>query len=210
MAEIKTIGILGGTFDPIHYGHLAAAECARDECRLDQIIFMPSARPPHKDLDGVLNSRHRCAMTSMAIKDNPAFTISEIELKREGLSYTVESIEAFLRDLPGVELYFILGVDALLLLNTWKDVDRLATLCRFIVVTRPGYQLDKQAECFRSVPALFWTKVVFLAVPGIYISSSEIRQRVAQGKTIKYLVPPEVEQYIAEYHLYKDREDDDD
>jgi len=206
MAAIRAIGILGGTFDPIHYGHLAAAECSRDDCQLDQVLFIPAARPPHKDFDQVLEGSHRYAMAELAIKENPYFEVSSLELERQGVSYTVETVEAYVKNLPGVELFFILGVDALMLLNTWRDVERLATLCRFIVVTRPGYQLNRAESTFQGIPDSVWERMTFLPVPGIYISSSEIRKRVAVGKTIKYLVPPLVEQYIADHNLYKNGE----
>src|ERR1035437_8036211 len=159
MHEIKKLGILGGTFDPIHYGHLVAAECARGACHLDQVLFIPSARPPHKALDEVLNCQSRYEMVQIAVQDNPAFEVSAIELERQGLSYTVETIAAYLQKFPGMEIFFILGVDVLLLMNTWKDVDRLAGLCNFIVVTRPGYQLSREEERFQGIPAVLWEKI---------------------------------------------------
>lgn len=206
MQQLKSLGILGGTFNPIHYGHIVAAECVRDACQLDQVLFVPAARPPHKDLDEVLDSQHRYQMVKMAVQEAPNFAVSSIELDRKGLSYTVETIAAYLAKYPGVEIFFILGVDALQLINTWKDVNRLIKICNFIVVTRPGYQLNKEDECFREIPAAFWEKVIVVPVPGLYISSSEIRQRVAEGKTIKYLVPAVVEKYIADNNLYQDEE----
>ncbi|MFA7078221.1 MAG: nicotinic acid mononucleotide adenylyltransferase, partial [Syntrophomonas sp.] len=111
-----------------------------------------------------------------------------------------------LQQFPGINIFFILGVDALLLMNTWKDVDRLAQICSFIVVTRPGYKLNREDECFRGIPALMWEKMLFITVPGLSISSSNLRERVAQGKTIKYLLPAAVEQYIWVNNLYRDEE----
>jgi nicotinate-nucleotide adenylyltransferase len=204
MREIKKLGILGGTFNPIHYGHLVAADCARDACHLDQVLFVPSARPPHKVLDAVLDCQHRCEMVRIAVQDNPGFEVSTLELERQGLSYTVETIAAYLQKFPGVEIYFILGVDALLLMNTWKDVDRLAGLCKFIVVTRPGYRLNQDEERFRGIPAVLWDKIIVIPIPGLFISSSEIRQRVARGQTIRYLLPPGVEEYIRTNDLYRE------
>jgi nicotinate-nucleotide adenylyltransferase len=209
MREINKLGILGGTFDPIHYGHLVAADCARDACHLDQVLFVISARPPHKALDKVLDCQHRYEMVQIAVQNNPAFEVSAMELERQGLSYTVETIAAYLRQFPGVEIYFIMGVDALQIMNTWKDVDRLSKLCKFIVVTRPGYQLRREDECFQGLPATLWEKIIVIPIPGLFISSSEIKQRVAQGKTIKYLLPPGVEQYIWENNLYKDGDEPD-
>lgn len=210
MRAIKKLGILGGTFDPIHYGHLVAADCARDACHLDQVLFIPSARPPHKALEEVLDCKRRFEMVRIAVQDNPAFGVSAMELERQGLSYTVETIAAYLQEFPGVEIYFILGVDALLLMNTWKEVDRLAGLCNFIVVTRPGYRLSQDEERFRGIPKALWDKIIVIPIPGLFISSSEIRQRVAQSKTIKYLLPPGVEQYIRANNLYHEEVDADD
>jgi nicotinate-nucleotide adenylyltransferase len=204
MQQIKSLGILGGTFDPIHYGHIVAAECVRDACHLDQIVFVPAARPPHKDLEEVLESQHRYEMVQIALEDNPNFAVSAIELERQGMSYTIETIEAFLRMFPEAEIFFILGVDALLLINTWKEVKHLINLCNFIVVTRPGYILNKKDECFRDIPDSLWDKTRIISIPGLFISSSDIRRRVAQGRTIKYLLPSAVEEYIAEHNLYKD------
>jgi nicotinate-nucleotide adenylyltransferase len=206
MREIKLLGILGGTFDPIHYGHIVAAECARDAFHLDRVIFIPSARPPHKDPDEVLDSQRRYEMVQIAARDNPNFEVSALELERKGLSYTVETMDAYLQKYPGVEIFFILGVDALLLINTWKEVERLVKLCNFIVVTRPGYQLNQEEEAYQSIPASLWEKISILPIPGLFISSSEIRRRVAQGKTIKYLLPTAVEKYVLENNLYRDEE----
>ncbi|PKM75823.1 MAG: nicotinic acid mononucleotide adenylyltransferase [Firmicutes bacterium HGW-Firmicutes-15] len=206
MQRLKSLGILGGTFDPIHYGHIVAAECARDACHLDRVLFVPAARPPHKDLNEVLDSQHRFEMVKMAVQDNPDFAASALELKREGLSYTVETIASYQQEFPGAKIFFIIGVDALLLINTWKDVERLATLCNFIVVTRPGYHLRHEEEPFREIPAAIWEKILLVPIPGLYISSSDIRQRVAKGQTIKYLLPPAIEEYILKNDLYTEEE----
>lgn len=203
MGKLKSLGILGGTFDPVHYGHLLAGEWAREVYHLDQLIFMPSARPPHKDLSGVLDSEHRLRMVELAIRDNPDFSVSKLELERSGFSYTIDTIRYYLQTNPGVDIYFIIGVDALQLLYTWKDVEELVQLCRFIVVTRPGYELDRNKPVLQSLPAAIWERLVLLSIPGLEISSSDIRKRVAEGKSIRYLLPPSVTTYIQEHHLYK-------
>jgi len=210
MQQLKTLGILGGTFDPIHYGHIAAAECARDAFQLDRIILVPSARPPHKDMDGVLDSHHRYEMVQLAAQDNAHFEVSSLELERQGLSYTVETVASCLQIYPGAEIFFILGVDALLLINTWKDLDRLVNLCKFIIVTRPGYYLNQNEDRFREGPASLWEKALNLPIPALFISSSDIRTRVAEGKTIKYLLPPAVEKYIRENNLYRNGDENHD
>lgn len=199
----KSLGIFGGTFDPIHYGHLLAAEWAREFWDLEEIIFIPSARPPHKDLGGVSDSRHRYRMVELAIEGNPGFSASAIELERAGYSYTVDTIAHYNQVKPGADIYFIIGVDALQLMYTWKSPEQLLKLCRLIAVTRPGYQLDQSDACFQSAPSALWERLTLLPIPGLEISSSDIRQRVMEGKSIRYLVPPAIEEYIRQNELYK-------
>lgn len=210
MADIKSLGILGGTFNPVHYGHLAAGECAREAFALDRIVYIPSARPPHKKLQHILDSEHRLKMVKMAVKDNPSFSVSSLELERKGLSYTVDTVDYYRKNYPGVEIYFILGVDALQIFNSWRDIDRLIEMCQFIVLSRPGYHFDRQDECYSDLPSKLWEKTNFLEIPGLLISSSDIRKRIYKGKTIKYLLPQVVEEYIEKENLYKDKEDCDD
>lgn len=204
----KSLGIIGGTFDPIHYGHLLAAEWAGEVFELDKIIFIPAARPPHKDPASVINGDHRYRMVELAIKDNPAFTASSLELERRGYSYTVDTIRHYLEADPQLDIRFILGVDALQLIYTWKEVGQLIKLCRFIVVTRPGYQLDRCDPVFATVPAELWDRIELLSIPGLEISSSEIRKRVAAGQSVRYLLPPGVADYIKKNDLYRNETND--
>jgi nicotinate-nucleotide adenylyltransferase len=206
MQNIKTLGIIGGTFDPVHYGHLTAAECARCAFNLDKVVFMLSAQPPHKKRQEISGSEERLTMLKQAVADNPAFEISTLELERKGYSYTVDTIQYYLDTYPEVNIYFILGFDALLLLNTWKEVTRLVGLCQFIAVARPGYQLDRNDIAFKNVPDILWDNLHLVEMPGNLVSSSDIRDRVKNGETIKYLVPPPVEQYIYEKGLYRAKE----
>lgn len=208
MASTKARGIFGGTFDPVHYGHLLAAQWAGEVFGLDEIIFIPAARPPHKDPDSVINGQHRMRMVELAIKDNPAFSVSALELERSGYSYTVDTIRHFLQADPQLNIRFILGVDALQLIHTWKEVEQLITLCRFIVVTRPGYELDRADPVFATVPAELWDRIDLLAIPGLEISSSEIRKRIAAGRSVRYLLPPEVAEYIKKNELYRNETND--
>ena len=132
------MGILGGTFDPVHYGHLVAAQYAAYGFQLDRVIFVPTAQPPHKDTQEVLNAAHRLAMVKLAIADNPIFELSRLEIDRSGISYTVDTIEALRQTYPGTDIYFIMGMDSIYILDTWKDIERLVDMCRFIVVTQPA------------------------------------------------------------------------
>lgn len=204
----QAIGIMGGTFDPIHYGHLTAAEFARAEFKLAKVLLMLAARPPHKQEELILDEEHRLEMLKLAIRDNKFLEVSALELNRPGYSYTIDTIRYFLDNCPQKKIYFIMGADALFTLHTWKEVDQLSRLCNFIVVTRPGYQLKKEDPQYDRLPPGFWDNVSNLEIPGFDFSSTEIRARVKQGKTIKYMVPPQVEQYIRRHNIYKLGEED--
>ncbi len=201
---IKKLGIIGGTFNPIHYGHLIAAEYARMEYRLDSVIFMPAFLPAHKAGGDILEPEYRYSLVKMAIQDNPAFQVSDLEMKRKGVSYTVDTIDHFIRNYPDENISFIMGMDSLLFMDTWKDIDRLSGLCRFIVVTRPGYNIGSHPGLRAKLPEILWEHVSYLEIPGMDISSTDIRTRVREGKTIKYLLPPAAEEYIRDHGLYRE------
>ncbi len=185
------IGIIGGTFNPIHYGHLLAAEEARQRFDLHEVIFVPCARPPHKNQPDIAGPEDRYKMTCLAISSNKYFKASDIEIKRGGVSYSEDTLREF-KKIYGeeAELYFIIGADASAELDTWKNVEKLPQLCQFIAVNRPGYNLK---------PTNF---THILEIPDVDISSTVIRARIKQGKSIKYLLPEEVENYIYEQKLY--------
>lgn len=186
------IGIMGGTFNPIHYGHLIAAESAWQEFRLNKVIFVPTFHPPHKP-EPEVSPQHRYQMTKLAIESNKHFTISEIELNRPGKSYSEETLRQFKEIYgPEAELYFIIGSDAIAELDTWKNIEKLLGLCQFIAVSRPGYKLPIGLSYAHP-----------LEIPGIAISAEEIRERIKTGRSIKYLVTERVEQYIYEHQLYR-------
>jgi nicotinate-nucleotide adenylyltransferase len=203
MQRFDSIGIMGGTFDPVHYGHLIAAEFARYEFKLNRVIFMPAARPPHKEIEEVLDSEHRYKMVKRAIQGNPAFEISDLEMKRTGKSYTIDTIRYFLEHYHGCDIFFIMGADSLLMMDTWKDYRELSGLCRFVVVTRPGYVIERSDPALENLPPILWERMNFLPIPGLDISSTDIRQRVAESRPVKYLLPLEVEQYILDQGLYR-------
>ncbi len=189
---------MGGTFNPPHLGHLICAEEVRDHFKFDKVIFIPNARPPHKDNDRLLDAQHRHKMTCLAIEGNPNFEVSRIELDRPGRSYSIVTIKELRRIYePDTEFYWIIGADSILEMHIWKDVDELLSLCNFIGINRPGYDLNKADERFLN-------RVSLLQVTGVDISASEIRKRVKNGQSIKYLVPPGVENYIYSNGLYKD------
>ena len=203
------VGVLGGTFDPIHIGHLVAAEEVRAQLGLDRVVFVPAGLPPHKLTDDVSSVDHRLAMVKLAIVSNPYFTVSRVDIDRFGPCYTVDTIE-LLRDEWGqaagdVELYFILGSDSLADIVTWHKPERLIRLCRLAVMERPGYRVDMD-ELERLLPGIT-SRVHFINSPQLDISSTDIQKRVRQGLPIKYQVPEAVEDYIYEYDLYLGRED---
>lgn len=197
------IGLMGGTFDPIHIGHLVTAEEARQQFSLDYVIFIPAGVPPHKEKKEVTPAEHRCLMTTLAVMSNPSFIVSRIEVDKREPSYSIDTIRYFSTcGAPGANLFFITGADAILEILTWKDYPELLRLCTFIAVTRPEYPLEKLDEATDLPPELI-SKIHLLEIPALAISSTFIRKRVALGKTIKYLTPEPVEQYIKKHSLYK-------
>ncbi len=213
-------GLFGGTFDPIHIGHLRCAEEVMEMFDLNRIIFVPASRPPHKINAAITAFYHREQMIRLAIEGNPAFSFSDVENRRAGTSYSVETVEYLLDKyrLENLELFFILGQDAFHAIRTWKDWERLLTMCNFTVMTRPGYEnkgldailtpefasrftYDEATRGFRG-PAgqsIFFREVTFLD-----IASSTIRRRAGEGKTITYLVPDAVRHYIVKNSLYRE------
>ncbi len=198
----NAIGIMGGTFDPIHYGHLAAAEAARFSFSLNKVIFVPTAYPPHKKKQGVTDPQIRYTMTEMAISTNPKFEISSVELRRKGPSYTVDTLREFRELYKGVQMYFITGADAILEIFTWKDVDALLKISQFIAVTRPGYKQKELDEIIKAIKSRYNKIVHVLSVPAVAISSSEIRKLCKRQRPIKYLLPESVEEFIYEHGVY--------
>ncbi|HHW43906.1 nicotinate-nucleotide adenylyltransferase [Desulfofundulus thermobenzoicus] len=200
---IKRLGIMGGTFDPIHYGHLVAAEGARHAFQLEKVIFIPAGRPPHKTGRQISSAHHRWIMTELAVASNPFFDTSTLEVDRPGYSYTIDTVRE-VRDLyPGAEIYFITGADAVLEILDWKNVDELLTMCWFIAATRPGYPLGNLRRRLSGIAPARMNRIITMEVPALAISSTEIRMRVQEGRPIKYLLPEPVEAYILNRGLYR-------
>lgn len=204
MSVVKPkIGIMGGTFDPIHIGHLVTAEAVRIEYLLDKVIFIPAANPPHKQDQQVTPAMHRYIMTVMATNSNPYFFVSDIELERPGLSYTIDTVTRLIgRFGAQTDFYCITGADAIQELPTWEKVHELLALCHFIAATRPGCisTLDDVITYFGSQGR---KRIHRLATPELEISSTDIRDRVKNGLSIKYIVPESVETYILKEGLYR-------
>ena len=200
---IKKLAIMGGTFDPIHIGHLTTAEEVRNEFGIDQVVFIPTGHPPHKDARQVTHSEHRYLMTVLATVENPHFNVSRIEIDRPGTTYTIDTIEK-IKELYGanIRIYFITGADAVHEILTWERVDELMKICEFVAVTRPGYKRRQLKEKVEELKEFFECKVHYLEVPALAISSSDIRERVEKDKPIQYLVTQAVEKYIQKFKLY--------
>jgi nicotinate-nucleotide adenylyltransferase len=189
-------GLMGGTFDPIHIAHLIIAEEALDSLGLDRVIFVPSARPPHKHVGDVTSVEHRLEMVRLAIDGNPRLALSDLEARRPAPSYTIETIRQFRSALGEDEtLYFIMGADSLAQFFTWKEPLDLIAACEFAVAPRPGVGPDDGDSRIRE-------KAHLLDAPLIGVSSSDIRERVRAGRSVRYLVPPSVLNYIEEKNLY--------
>ena len=207
LQNYKSIAIMGGTFDPIHYGHLATAEAVLHRFNVDKIIFMPTGHSYMKENgegEKVTPNEQRFMMTSLATVRNKNFLTSRIEIDRKGKTYTVDTIEE-IRKLcgPDVHIYFITGADAIEQIMTWKNPEKLFSLCDFIAVTRPGYNKNKLYEEIGEIMGKYKSRIYYMQVPALEISSSDIRKRVAAGQPIKYLLPESVEEYIEKFGLYK-------
>lgn len=192
----RRIGVMGGTFDPIHHGHLVAASEVQNVFDLDEVIFVPTGRPPFKRGRHVTMPEHRYLMTVIATASNSHFSVSRVDIEREGFTYTIDTLRDLRVMYPEAEFYFITGADVLPDILKWKDSEELWELAHFVGVTRPGHKLD-----ITGLPA---DRISLVEVPAMAISSTDCRTRVAQGAPIWYLVPDGVVQYIAKYHLYSD------
>ncbi|MBN2238580.1 MAG: nicotinate-nucleotide adenylyltransferase [Dehalococcoidales bacterium] len=197
-------GILGGTFDPVHNGHILIASETIKRLGLDEVLFMPAARSPFKLDISAASVEHRVRMVELAIADYRGFRLSTIEIDRAGPSYTVDTLE-ILNERSGElnELFFIIGLDSLLTLPDWKKPERIVRLCRIVTVCRPGYEIPRLAELEEKLPGL-QESLILLEEPLVDISSTDIRQRIRQGSSVSDMLPPKVEDYIRENTLYRE------
>lgn len=197
---MKRIGILGGTFDPVHLGHLIIAENTAEQVHLDEVMFIPSKTPPLKNINNISEPVHRLNMLKLAVRGNPGFVINDVEINSEGSEpdYTVNTLlklrEQYINE--QVKFYLIIGMDQLINLDKWKDPGKLFLLSEVVVINRPGYLVTQ-------VENEYSRQAIMVPVPNIDISSTDIRYRISENRSIKYLVTPEVENYIYEHKLYK-------
>jgi nicotinate-nucleotide adenylyltransferase len=199
------IGILGGTFDPIHVGHLIIAETVRDEMGLDTVLFVPAATPPHKRGHAISDAADRLEMVRLAVENNPAFDVSDIEIRRGGVSYSIETVKDLEAAMgPGTEFFFIIGADTVPELATWKDIDELVQRCTFVVAARPGFRIEELLGTDLGLTPETSHRVLthFVDAIRVDLASTELRARLAEGTSIRYLVPEPVQDYIQAKGLY--------
>lgn len=192
------VGVMGGTFDPIHHGHLVAASEAAAELDLAEVVFVPTGQPPLKQAP-VTSAEHRYLMTVIATAANPRFTVSRVDIDRPGTTYTVDTLRDLQAERPSADLYFITGADAIEQILTWKEAESLWGMAHFVAVTRPGHTLKLDG-----IPS---DAVTVLEVPALAISSTDCRERARAGEPVWYLVPDGVVQYIAKHRLYRGEDD---
>ena len=196
VARARRIGVMGGTFDPIHHGHLVASSEVAQSFDLDEVVFVPTGQPWQKQ--DVSPSEHRYLMTVIATASNPRFTVSRVDIDRVGMTYTIDTLRELRAERPDADLFFITGADAIAQILSWRDHDELWELAHFVAVSRPGHVLN--------IDGLPSDNVSQLEVPALAISSTDCRERVHRGHPVWYLVPDGVVQYIAKHHLYRSEE----
>jgi nicotinate-nucleotide adenylyltransferase len=198
----KRLGVIGGTFDPPHLGHLAFAEWARGALRLDRVLFVPAGSPPHKRSGSPSPAAQRLAMTRLAVRGNPAFGVSALEVRRRGPSYTVDTLRALAARHPGARLHLLMGADMFASFGTWREPDEIARRARLVVALRPGAAPPRRGR--RGAPA--WARrVTWLANPTIELSSTALRERARRGGSLRYLVPDAVARYVERHRMYAPR-----
>lgn len=211
-ASIKRLGVLGGTFDPPHYGHLLLADTARVQLRLDRVLFAPAGRPPHKPEARPSSHAHRVALVQAALKDasEPAFQLSRVDLDRPGPHYTMETLTLLREVYPAAEIWLLIGGDSLSDLPKWRAPNRIIALARLGVLSRPGYEPNQEALAVGLSSRLASAaqldvrdRIDWLLGPALDISSSALRERAQLGLPLRFLVPPSVEAYICEHQLYR-------
>ncbi|MBD8870045.1 nicotinate-nucleotide adenylyltransferase [Nocardioides donggukensis] len=193
----RRVGVMGGTFDPIHHGHLVAASEVQAWFDLDEVVFVPTGAPWQKSGREVSPAEDRYLMTVIATAANPRFRVSRVDIDRTGPTYTIDTLRDLGQQLPDADLYFITGADALANIFTWRDAEELFELANFVGCTRPGYDLG--SEALGDIPA---ERVTLVEIPALAISSTDCRERTRRGEPVWYLVPDGVVQYIAKHHLY--------
>lgn len=200
---MKKIGIMGGTFNPIHNGHLFLAENAYEQIGLDEILFMPSKNPPHKAKPDMVTDQQRVDMIALAIHGNPHFTLSTIELEREGFTYTADTLTLLKKAQSEVRYYFIVGADSLLMMHQWYQPQIIFDQCTVVAAARDQVDITRLSGCAEELKERYHADILLVQMPTVQISSADIRKRIAQNKTIRYYLPEQVMEYIEKHRLYR-------
>jgi len=201
--DMKKVGIMGGTFNPIHYGHLFLAENAYEQLGLDQVLFMPSKNPPHKAKPEMISDQQRVDMISIAIMDNPHFALSTIELEREGWTFTADTLTLLTKENSDIEYYFIVGADSLFMMQQWKDPQIVFQHCTVVAASRDNVEKEQMQQQATFLEKEFSASILLIEMPTIQIASATIRDRVASNKTIRYYLPDDLTNYIVKNQLYR-------
>nr|WP_297934691.1 nicotinate-nucleotide adenylyltransferase [uncultured Lachnoclostridium sp.] len=203
MDQKNRVGIMGGTFNPIHLGHLMTGECAYEQFELDKVLFMPSKTPPHKTIQEHISADDRASMVKLAIAGNPHFAFSGMELERSGVTYTVDTLRELHQIHPYCEYYFIIGADSLFDFSKWREPEAILKLATVLVASRYGIAKDKLKEQAATLQQEYGGTIQIVDMPTIEFSSSEIRARKKEGKNVRYYVDEKVRIYIEEHELYR-------
>lgn len=196
------LGILGGTFDPVHYGHLLMAEICRQELSLDEVRFVPAGKPPHKPHEPVSDGHARADMLSLAVSGYPEFVVDRRELRRDGPSYTVHTLAELRQQFPDATLFFLMGADSLRDFPTWHQPDRISDLATLVACNRPGLSLPTFDQACTWVGSTIAARVQFVQIPGVDLSATDLRQRIRSGRGLRFMTPRAVETFIHQHRLY--------
>lgn len=198
----RKIGLMGGTFNPIHYGHLLIAENAYEQFKLDEVIFMPTGNSPHKDERQILGAKERIDMIRLAIAGNPHFSYSDYEVRKEGISYTYLTLQEFHERHADADLYFIMGADSLAYFGSWRNPEEISRLSTILAAVRDGLDMEELLPMRELLRKKYGTKIGFISTPNFSVSSQIIRQRISGRHSVRYLVPDEVEDYVRRHDIY--------
>lgn len=196
------LGIFGGTFDPVHYGHLLLAETCRETLELSEVRFVPAGNPPHKSGIQITDGHARADMLKLAVSGYPEFTVDRRELKRQGPSFTVDTLAEFAAELPDAELFFLMGADSLRDMPGWREPDRISELATVVAVNRPGLPLPTSSQVVEWVGDALAARIRLITMPGADLSATDLRQRAREGGSLRFMTPRAVEAFIGEHRLY--------
>ncbi len=198
------LGLYGGTFDPVHYGHLLLAEQCREQCRLDAVWFLPSGLPPHKQGAAITDGKRRLEMLELAVAGHPEFAVNGLELERSGPTFTVDTLQQLHDEQPERELFFLIGADSLVEFPTWRSPERIAELATLVAVNRGGQPQPDLTTVREQLGDEFVSRIQFVTMPGLDLASREMRGRIHADRSIRFMTPRSVEMYIEQHGLYRD------